>query len=295
MTEDNKKDILDDVLADSVMASVEEVAVLEMEAIKQKNTWQTRKATMRPFKELDKKTQNARIAAMTLGGLMSLYTFLYFLHICFNGGLEHTRFWPVFGNFFLYFIPLMIPFIFQFRVNSYTMLYYFIYIFFATFLGAVINLYDMLDPYYDKVMHVFVGIVGCSLGLLILQKSKDLDKMKTLNICLFIFGISMIWSVFHEIFEFTVDNLLGQTAQGQWMETVHPETGEIFMTISVWDTMWDFISAFIGGIAFCIVFAIHKATGKNLLMQSMLDGFAKDENQFRTELQNTQEEVKEAE
>ncbi len=133
-------------------------------------------------------------------------------------------------------IPVLIaPYILRktkYQLDDSELFYYYLFIFFADFLGCVANLYNIVW-WYDIFIHFCSGIFTFAIGLFLLKKWQQLQRnLMTITFCL---GITMLVASGWEFFEFLTDNLLGMNLQH------NIDTGVI-------DTMQDMIAAFLGGI-----------------------------------------------
>lgn len=132
---------------------------------------------------------------------------------------------------------LLVPFILnktKFRLNEFEICMYYLFIFLAQFLGCVVNLYNIIS-WYDLFTHFLSGIFTFVLGFIVLKRFNGYNsKNKIINI-IFCLGVVAIVALFWEIFEFSMDNLIGSNLQHNL------DTG-------VNDTMEDLIVASLGGI-----------------------------------------------
>lgn len=147
---------------------------------------------------------------------------------------------------YLLVIPVLIAPIFlrktNFRLSSVELFWYYLFIFFADFLGCVVNLYNTVS-WYDTVVHFSSGLFTFFVGLFVFNR---LDK-KFSNIWIkAIFGLSVVClvAVIWEIFEFGSDILLGLDLQH------NTDTGVV-------DTMIDMISALGGGMIGTVYYLIR--------------------------------------
>lgn len=100
-----------------------------------------------------------------------------------------------------------------------------VFVFMASPLGSVINLYRSFGP-YDKIVHLISGFLLAALGMLIIEKlMKKTAKISDLApfalpmvfaACMFSSGGAGIW----EIFEFLADKLAGGQMQRGMVDTV---------------------------------------------------------------------------
>lgn len=134
----------------------------------------------------------------------------------------------------------------RFKLSSVELFWYYLFVFFADFLGCVVNLYNTVS-WYDTVVHFSSGIFSFFVGLFLLDR---LDK-KVSNIftkAIFGIGIVCLIAVVWEIFEFGSDVLLELDLQH------NSDTGVV-------DTMVDMISALGGGMigaGYYLIMGRHK-------------------------------------
>lgn len=159
--------------------------------------------------------------------------------------------------------------------------------FLGSFGGAYMNLYYTFPP-YDIVLHAFGGAEACFVGYEILTAIQKRDK-KTAPIGLVILGacgISFMFGVGWELFEFTFDQVAGGDSQHWSMElakiaaekyncgmpNVIPALND--MRYALIDTMEDTIANVVGAVAMLIALAIkpyhHK--GKNDINKLIEEG-----------------------
>lgn len=110
---------------------------------------------------------------------------------------------------------------------------YLLFVFFAYFLGTVINFYDRI-PNYDTLMHFLSGVFDAYVAIILIKNHKFID-------ILFILGFVSLIAVGWEIFEYTASIIL----------KVDPQKVEL---TGVNDTMKDLIVAIIGGILIIIIY-----------------------------------------
>lgn len=123
-------------------------------------------------------------------------------------------------------------------------LIYIVFMFFAYFLGTVIDLYTYLVN-YDTIMHFLSGIFEAFFGFYILKLLDVYDEKKIIYNILFILGFVSLISVSWEIFEFTSSILF----------KVDPQN---VLTTGVTDTMKDLIVALIGAIIVLVEYISDK-------------------------------------
>ena len=124
-----------------------------------------------------------------------------------------------------------------------------VFVFFASPIGSVINLYRKMDS-YDKVVHFFSGLLLALIGTmlaryLMMRVGCTEDALKNYSLIILIVGFltasasAGIWA----IFEYTADKLAGGGMQ----------RGMI-------DTLTDMIAGNLGGLAFCLGSVLKERT-----------------------------------
>lgn len=141
-------------------------------------------------------------------------------------------------------IPFIVRKLLKIKIDYGLEFIYLLFVFFAHFLGTILNFYDLL-PMYDKAMHGLSGIVTASIAFILLTKSKYYNKQNLLMNILFIVCITLSIAVLWEFFEFISDNIFSKDAQK-------------VLTTGVDDTMLDMIMAFIGSIIFTLIYGIKR-------------------------------------
>lgn len=121
----------------------------------------------------------------------------------------------------------------KYKLNDRELLFYYLFIFLADFLGCVVNLYNKIG-WYDLFTHFLSGIFTFGVGMFILKRVGIQWKNFSFDL-LFCFCFVMFVAGIWELFEYVIDGLLGMDLQH------HLDTG-------VNDTMEDMLAAFIGGI-----------------------------------------------
>lgn len=125
------------------------------------------------------------------------------------------------------------------------------FVFFASPMGSVMDLYRSFGP-YDKIVHFFSGILLATLGMMIityllkrfgLTDEKQLEKLMIPAVC-FAFFFSSAGAGIWEIFEFTADKLAGGGMQRGMV-----------------DTVTDMIAGNVGALAYA-AFSLAKQRGK---------------------------------
>lgn len=159
-------------------------------------------------------------------------------------------------------IPVMLlPYLFEkitkIEIEPIIKTLYLVFLFFAYFLGSIINFYYIIKP-YDKIMHFISGVVTAFLALIILVKIKKYDAKHPWFNILFMILVTLAIASLWEFFEFTNDNIFGKDAQK-------------VLTTGVDDTMGDMIAAFIGSVLLSILYKVELATHKKLFVTKFLE------------------------
>lgn len=135
-----------------------------------------------------------------------------------------------------------------FRINSIITATIYIYCIFSLVMGSMLDFYDKIE-WWDLLMHVLSGIILGNIGNVILIKNAGKLKItKTLRL-LFIVGIACIGGVVWEIYEFAVDSLFNLDTQ-------------LAKGYGIYDTMWDLIMDFLGGVGIGIYFLMVNKKNK---------------------------------
>lgn len=134
---------------------------------------------------------------------------------------------------------------------------YIIFVFFAHFLGSIVDLYHII-PSYDKVMHFLSGVLSALLGFIILIKMNRYQKKNVWFNIIFMIAITLSIAALWEFYEFTFDQLFGRDAQN-------------VITTGTGDTMMDMIMAFIGSIFVSISYWYETKKKKKFIVTNFID------------------------
>ncbi len=122
-----------------------------------------------------------------------------------------------------------------------------IFVFLASSLGSVLGLYATIDV-YDRIVHYLSGIMLGFAGFYICKyifEVKNITESKNFAKELFAFLFSSACAGFWEIYEFTVDNLLGMQSQGD-----------------NFNTMGDIVAGVLGALTYIILRVVIKKLNK---------------------------------
>lgn len=200
------------------------------------------------FEQLGKKDKNFRIANLIIMGVVFASIIgITIYHACTGDPHNRVSAGVVMAIFAL--VPYLIELIFRTRLPNGLFLGAEIYLVITGVWGSLLLGYIMFD-WLDIVIHTCMGFIFAMVGLFVISRLTDYSKMKVIAVAVFCFvfslGIELVW----ELGEWTMDNLVGQTAQGPKM----PEYGVPLVT----DTMFDLLCNFSGSLAFAIYFLIGK-------------------------------------
>ncbi len=135
-------------------------------------------------------------------------------------------------------VPYLLEKILKKELDSNLKIIYFSFIFFADFLGCVVNLYGKI-AWFDTFTHYLSGIFTAYLGILLMNKFQI--KQNFLGRIIYVLSFTCLIAVMWEFFEYGMDSLFGMTLQ-------HADT------TGVNDTMIDLIAAFLGSITFLLFY-----------------------------------------
>lgn len=158
-------------------------------------------------------------------------------------------------------------------------------------IGSVFCVFETWGP-YDKLAHGFSGylLMIFILGLFA-YFIKDFDKINAPVLIMFMFGFSLGTACAWEVIEFLFDWLLGQNGQGHVPEAILRMISEQGYTgiranfeklkyVGVLDTDTDMACHVLGSLVFSLHFIIHRISGRDLLMGTMIkDASAKSMNE----------------
>ena len=168
------------------------------------------------------------------------------------------------------------------------MIPYIAFLFLSHFMGTVLDVYDIRfipgmqsSNWWDKVMHTTFGYLAAIIGLFLLCHITRINKLNATTVILFCIGFSALTAVVWEICEFTADQLLGESCQGDWITggqfASGPNKGETAdKFISVNDTMGDMIVHMIGTLVFTLQYILHATTKKSFFLTGMKAEFSKN-------------------
>lgn len=135
-----------------------------------------------------------------------------------------------------------------------------LFVYFASPVGSVLNLYRSVDL-YDKVVHFFSGLLLASLGAMIMSmllkhavQTIKKTKIYLLAEAAFAFFFSSAFAGIWEIFEFTADRLAGGDMQRGMV-----------------DTVTDIIAGNLGALTYFLIFTVLILAGKARIDDKLLN------------------------
>ena len=153
-------------------------------------------------------------------------------------------------------IPKLLKKLFRLNLTPALEFIYLIFIFFAHFLGSIVNFYHTINN-YDKIVHLTSGFVTAFFGLYLLITLHKYDPNSILFNVIFILSFVLMIAVFWEFFEYFNDNIFGKDAQN-------------VLTTGVDDTMKDMVAAFLGSILFSIMYVYEEKSGNNTIINNLV-------------------------
>lgn len=217
---------------------------------------------MKKFDEYTSKEKKLRISCYIFSVLMLCTCIVLSIVAYLNKGSEAAIrcLGPILHIVLIYIIELVL----RYRVSNFVLVFYNIYVFFAALLGTGFDLYNL--TYYDDVMHTIFGYVGGYIGLYLLVKFSEYEKMSTKFVMIMTFLTAMGCAAMWEVIEFYCDLFMKTTSQGKPINGIVP----------LKDTMYDIIVSFFGVCVFEIQYLVHRYKNKNLLIGSVVDDFIKN-------------------
>lgn len=163
------------------------------------------------------------IAALGVGILIA-----YFFGVGDGSMIQHSL-----GTIFLAFVPDIFRLL-GIKVSKQLEFWFYLFIIVAMVVGIDFNVYKMSE-WYDKVVHGASGVLAAFVANELLQQSVKIQPGAIAFLPLFTISFVAFSAVGWECFEFLIDQTMG----GSMQQLIRP---------GVEDTMFDMISAMIGGV-----------------------------------------------
>lgn len=149
------------------------------------------------------------------------------------------------------FLPSVIEKKFSISIPNYMYVMFFVFLYCAVYLGEFRNFY-FIFPHWDLMLHTFSGAMLGALGfslVSILNDSKRVPiELSPFFVALFALCFAVACGVVWEIYEFTLDGLMGLNMQKYALES----GAQLLGREAVVDTMGDLIVDTLGALAVCV-------------------------------------------
>ena len=144
-------------------------------------------------------------------------------------------------------LPSLISHRWKLDIPNFIYIMYYVFLYCAIFLGEVLDFYYRL-PHWDTILHFFSGAMLGALGFILVQWLNDDTSIRvSLSpsfVALFAFCFALSCGSVWEIYEFTVDHLLGLNMQ-KYSSGGIPLEGHLALMDTMKDLMVDALAAFI--------------------------------------------------
>jgi len=181
-----------------------------------------------------------------------------------------------FLTFVLTFLPTIIERTYKVKIPSEINLIIVLFIYAGIFLGGVREFYHIFW-WWDSLLHLLAGIGLGFAGFLVLYILDKSGKIKAspLTIALFAFCFALAMGTVWEIFEFSVDQILGYDMQrARWTIDEIKEFGS--SRIAIMDTMVDLILDAVGALIASIAGYFYLKTGKTFIFDKFIEKFERE-------------------
>lgn len=149
------------------------------------------------------------------------------------------------------FIPSMLQKRFCIAIPNYMYVLYFVFLYCAVYLGEIRNFY-FIFPQWDAMLHTFSGAMLGALGFSLVSILNDQKlipmSLSPFFLALFALCFAVFCGVLWEIYEYTLDGILGLNMQKFALEDGTALAGRLALE----DTMEDLIVDTLGALAVCI-------------------------------------------
>lgn len=166
---------------------------------------------------------------------------------------HHGRILVTLSLYLTVWVPAIARAVFKVKIPERMELAYLIFLFFAQFLGSIVNLYASIY-WFDSFTHFVSGILTAIFAIAVLFWFHKYDHKSIAFNIFFMIAFSLMVASLWEFFEFTADRISGGDTQKVL------ETGVV-------DTMKDMIVAFLGAVLVSICYGYEKCTGKKLFFK----------------------------
>lgn len=163
---------------------------------------------------------------------------------------HHGRILVTLSLYLTVWVPAVVRAILKVKIPERMEFVYLIFLFFAQFLGSIVNLYASVY-WFDSFAHFVSGILSAIFAVAVLFWFQKYDHKSIAFNIFFMIAFALMVASFWEFFEFTMDRISGGDTQKVL------ETGVV-------DTMKDMIVACLGAILVSAYYGYEKCTGKKL-------------------------------
>jgi hypothetical protein len=136
------------------------------------------------------------------------------------------------------FLPSIIERRLRIDIPTYMHIVFVFFLYAAIYLGEIRSFYYKI-PHWDTILHTFSGAMLGALGFSVVSLLNNMDKVKInlspLFVAIFAFSFALSLGAIWEIYEFTIDGLLGTNMQKYALENAIPLIGRAALS----DTMKD--------------------------------------------------------
>lgn len=153
-------------------------------------------------------------------------------------------------------LPYLLQKFFHLSISPQIESMYLIFVFFAHFLGSIVNFYHIING-YDKIMHLISGMLSAFIGFYLLVKLHHYKKTQLLFTIIFVIGVTLSIASLWEFYEFISDNIFQKDAQN-------------VLTTGVTDTMLDMLMAFIGASIVCMKYYFEVIRKKGTIVLNFI-------------------------
>ncbi|MBS6510765.1 MAG: hypothetical protein KH334_03600 [Clostridiales bacterium] len=151
------------------------------------------------------------------------------------------------GAFVLCLLPVLLRKVFRLELPPGILMYYYLFMFCAAFLGEVFRFYYAV-PHWDDILHISSGAVLAIVGYSIVNAccgEGGIERLPAGFAALCAFMLALSFGVIWEFYEFTADGLLGMNMQKFALE----DGTNLIGRAALIDTMKDLIVDFVGAAA----------------------------------------------
>jgi hypothetical protein len=173
------------------------------------------------------------------------------------------------------FVPGLISKKFSVEIPNWMHIVFVLFLFCAIFLGEVRNFYYHFRQ-WDAMLHAVSGGMLGSLGfsfVALLNKSERVPvNLSPVFVALFAFCFAVMLGVLWEVYEFTLDGLLGLNMQKFALENGTPLTGRAALTNTMKDLILDCLGAFVMSVIGYISLKYKKGWVESMLIKRIKPG-----------------------